>query len=245
MSSGRWSTGALLVVMASCFVAMVGPAGAHGPEATFTPITQEPVADELAANLRVTLIYDNDAEPVDDATVQVMPVDPSGAEGAQVALARAPEPGTYEGAVPVTASGDWTFTVTSADPEATLDIEVAIPEPAPATTATPATEAAPTSATRKDPPVASSLPDGSPTTVADTAIVSDDALPAENADEGSFPWGIAVLVAVVAAGVAMAMAYALRSNKDDAGGDGSVDPTDPTSADGGPPSGEGLGGPGT
>ena len=80
------------------------------------------------------MIYDNDAEPVDDATVQVMPVDPSGAEGAQVALARAPEPGTYEGTVPVTASGDWTFTVTSADPEATLDIEVAIPEPAPATT---------------------------------------------------------------------------------------------------------------
>ena len=233
MSACRWRIGALLVAAAACFVAMAGPAGAHGPEATFTPISQEPVAGELAVQLRVTLIYNDDADPVDDASVQVTPVDGSGAEGAQATLARTPEPGTYEGTVPVPTPGEWTFKLSSSDPESELDLAVTIAEPAPATTATPTTEAAPTSVMEKDPPVASSLPEGSPATDAETAIVSDDVAPDAEADEGSFPWGIAVLVAVVAAGVAMAMAYALRGEKDEAVGGDPEDPTGDIPADGG------------
>ena len=243
MSAGRWRVGLLFAVMAASFAAMTGTAGAHGPEATFTPITTEPVANDLAANLRVTLIYDNDAEPVDDATVLVTPVGPGGTEDAQIGLLRAPEPGTYEGSVPVGAPGEWTFKVTSEDPEAALDIVIAIPEPASASTVVAPTEAPTTSAATKESAVPSSVPDGSSTTAAEAAIVSDDAPPADDADEGSFPWGIAVLVAVVAAGVAMAMAYALRPNKDGSGDDGPAEPTEDTSVDGSPPPGDAPGGP--
>lgn len=244
MSAGPWRVGLLVAVMAASFAVMTGTAGAHGPEATFTPITSEPVVGDLGANLRVTLIYDNDAEPVDDATVLVTPVGPDGTEAAQIGLLRAPEPGTYEGSIPVGAPGTWTFKVSSADPEAALDIVIPIPEPAPASTVVAPTEAPATAPVTKKPAVASSLPEAGPTTVADTktAIVSDDAPPSEEADEGSFPWGIAVLVAVVAAGVAMAMAYALRPNKDGSDDDGPVGPTEETPVDGGPPSEDAPGG---
>lgn len=230
MNARRWRLGALLAVMATGLVGMAGTAGAHGPEATFTPIGQEPAAGALAAELRVTLLYDDDADPVDDATVQVTPVDGSGAEGAPATLERTPEPGTYEGAVAVPAPGDWTFKLRSADPEAELELPIGIPEPAPATVAP--TTGTPTT---KKPAVASSLPEGSLTTEADTPVVSEDTpAPSDDADDGSFPWGIAVLVAVVAAGVAMAMAYAMRPNADDEGGNGPVVTTEEEPRGGGP-----------
>lgn len=230
MGTRRLRVGAVLAALAVGIVCFTGTAGAHGPEATFTPITQEPVAGELALDLRVTLIYDDDADPVDDATVQVTPVDGSGAEGAQATLARAPEPGTYEGTVPVTAPGEWTFKLTSADPEAALELPIQIPEPAPATVAP--TPAPSTSAAAKAPAVATSLPGGA-TEDTEAAVVADEPAPVEDSDEGTFPWGIAVLVAVVAAGVAMAMAYAMRSRSDEEIDDDPAGPVPDDPTDGG------------
>lgn len=116
------------------FVGLAGQAGAHGADGTFTPIVSEPVDGRLGANLRVTLIFNNDTDPVDDAAVKVTPTGADGTTAAPVMLLKSPEPGTYEGVVPVNSPGTWTFAVTSEDPEAALDIVVNIPEPAPKTT---------------------------------------------------------------------------------------------------------------
>ncbi|WP_020379590.1 FixH family protein [Candidatus Microthrix parvicella] len=211
--------GVLLIVVSICsLVGLAGPASAHGPEGTFTPIVNQPVEGQLAARLRVTLIYDNDAEPVDDATVQVTPTAPDGTAGVQATLTKAPEPGTYEGVVPVGAPGAWTFAIASEDPEASTEIAVTIPEPAPATTAVPATTPAPVPSA-----VATSLVEPGAVGSATTAVNFGGAATKPSTDQDSgFPWGIAVIVAVVAAGAVMIMAYAMRSGDTD--GDDEDDP---------------------
>ncbi|MBK7323801.1 MAG: hypothetical protein IPI82_15490 [Candidatus Microthrix sp.] len=218
------------------FVGLAGQAGAHGADGTFTPIVSEPVEGRLGANLRVTLIFNNDTDPVDDAAVKVTPTGADGTTAAPVMLLKSPEPGTYEGVVPVNSPGTWTFAVTSEDPEAALDIVVNIPEPAPKTTpapaTTPATKAPDTVIAPPPAGVATSLVEpvavdpttatvDSATTAVDGSVVEQPA-----SEDNGFPWGIAVVVLVVAAAVVMVMAYAMRT--------GGGDPEAPNGPDTGP-----------
>ncbi|MEZ5382212.1 MAG: hypothetical protein R2754_10530 [Microthrixaceae bacterium] len=255
------SLGIVMVGLVCGLVGLVGVASAHGDDATFTPIAQEPVAGKLEARLRLTLIYNNDDDPVDEATVQVVPVGPDGAEGAAATLPRAIEPGTYDGTVPVGGPGAWTFRVESADPEASTEVSLTIPEPSAPRPA--ASSAAPATSAPAAPAVATSLPEGEagPATDAEaraqeTTTPSSIVQPPtdQNGDPAApdgFPWGIAALVGVVVAVVVGVMVAAMRpgdstaDGADDGAGEGAGQATGPAPDAGGsdagappPPSGD-------
>ncbi len=116
------------------------PAGAHGDEGVMELIEQEPAEDggeRRSVNYLVGLVYANDDDLVEGATVTAVATGPGGARTAPVTFTPA-GPGRYQGTVTFPGPGRWTVVFSSADPvaEARTQEELAPPPPTTTTTTT-------------------------------------------------------------------------------------------------------------
>ena len=150
--NGRVSRlGAALTVVVIAVVAVVGAttAGAHGG-----PVQLEVLDVETGpgtVRIEVRLSYTGDGHGVADAAVTVageVAGEPGGASLTPVSLEPSGDEGVYAGDIAVPVPGTWSLRVTSAQPTASVALDVEVPVPAttaPATTA-PATTALATTA---------------------------------------------------------------------------------------------------
>lgn len=179
---------ALVTLMIAIVALGSGPAHAHGPEGEMTVIVAEPAgASEI--ELEVGILYTNDQELAEEATVTATLTGPDGTVVGPVELPRR-SGATYAATVPVPTPGSWAIAVESAAPAASATTVVEVTGQAPATSAAPTSSAA-------------------PTTTATTATASSvAAVPAAQTEPSSgTPWAvIAVGVAIViGAGIAISL----------------------------------------
>ena len=140
--NGRFSRlGAALTVVVIAVVAVVGAttAGAHGG-----PVQLEVLDVETGpgtVRIEVRLSYTGDGHGVADAAVTVageVAGEPGGAPLTPVSLEPSGDEGVYAGDIAVPVPGTWSLRVTSAQPTASVALDVEVPVPAttaPATTA--------------------------------------------------------------------------------------------------------------
>lgn len=145
------TSGALLLALA---VAVLGvgtlPAGAHGAEGELT-LTKVEQNGPTTVEVEVGIVYANDGHLAEDAAVSATLTGPDGATVGPVELTRTGETTSlYAATVDVTAVGEWSVVITSTEPTGSTSGSVTVIEgfapatttpDAPATTASPATEA--------------------------------------------------------------------------------------------------------
>ncbi|MBM3661696.1 MAG: hypothetical protein FJW94_02210 [Actinobacteria bacterium] len=155
--NGRFSRlGAALTVVVIAVVAVVGAttAGAHGG-----PVQLEVLDVETGpgtVRIEVRLSYTGDGHGVADAAVTVageVAGEPGGAPLTPVSLEPSGDEGVYAGDIAVPVPGTWSLRVTSAQPTASVALDVEVPVPA---TTAPATTAPATTAPATTTPVAQS-----------------------------------------------------------------------------------------
>lgn len=174
--------GAVLATLLA-IVVLAAPAGAHSEDGRMTVTAAEP-AGAGAVRVEVGIVYANDDDLAEEATVSAVLTGPAGQQVGPVPLNRTTG-ALYSSEVAVPAGGDWQVAVTSTSPAAEATATVTVVD-APAETSTSTTSA----------PVA-----------ADVAA-SAAPIPADEGDD-SFPIGVVALAAaavlvVVAGGVVLA-----------------------------------------
>lgn len=125
----RASRATSLLLLFAAVVAMLGlvvtaaPAGAHGDEGEMTVLAVEPAAEPNTVRLEIGLVYANDDELAEEATVTAMLTGPSGESVGPVSLPRITG-SRYgaEAAVPV--PGSWTVVITSTGPDTESEPQV-------------------------------------------------------------------------------------------------------------------------
>jgi hypothetical protein len=170
--NGRFSRlGAALTVVVVAVVAVVGAttAGAHGGPVQLEVL--DVATGPGTVRIEVRLSYTGDGHGVADAAVTVageVAGEPGGAPLTPVSLEPSGDEGVYAGDIAVPVPGKWSLRVTSAQPTASVALDVEVPVPAttvpattvPATTApattVPATTAPATTAPATTTPVAQS-----------------------------------------------------------------------------------------
>jgi hypothetical protein len=116
---------AVLAALASVLALSLGlagaaPAGAHSGAGTLTVEQVHPAG--LSVHYIVTLTWDDDGHPAEDATVTATPVAADGTAETPYALAPSGSgDGRYAGAVEFPSAGDWTVRFTSIEPTGTVD----------------------------------------------------------------------------------------------------------------------------
>jgi hypothetical protein len=127
---------ALAVVLPLTFagaVLLAPAAGAHGQAGEITVLDASP-AGPLAVTVEVGIVFGNDGDPAEGATVTATLTGPGGAEVGPVPLP-AVRGARYGSTIEVPAPGPWTVAVASTDPAGTASAAVEVPT-APATTTT-------------------------------------------------------------------------------------------------------------
>ena len=195
---------ALLVIAIA--VAFLGtPAAAHSDDGEMTITSAEP-SGELTVDLEVGIVYANDGEPAEDATVTATATRADGSSAGPFDLPNVVS-ARYGATITLPEPGAWTIRVDSTGPVATASTEVD-------TTLAPTTTIAPASTTATSAPAT----DGATTTSGDdAAATTTTSAQAAEEDGGSAPsgWLIAVIaLAIVAAGGA-ALAVLQRRDRDD------------------------------
>lgn len=101
------------------------PASAHGG-----PVSIELISDsatsEMARTYVVSITYDGDGDPVDDAQLTVVVEGPDGSVP-PAAMTPTDTPGRFLADVTFPSPGPWTVRFTSADPVATLEVQATLP----------------------------------------------------------------------------------------------------------------------
>ena len=167
-------------------------ASAHGDDGTLEVISA--TADGSTATITVRLTYENDDDPVKDATVTVAGDNGAGASLTPVTLQPASTEGEYAAPVTFPASGTWSLRVTSVTPAAEVSLTQEISGGPQATVeggGTAATSAVP--AMDQATTTTDEVPGGVPEITSEPAAAEDDG--------GGSPWlwvlgGIAVVIAV-------------------------------------------------
>lgn len=117
--------GVAVLALAALSVALgTGTAEAQEGEAT---ISVEQVHPGSTSVHYVVELTDVDGEPVGGATVTAVPTLADGTQGTPATLTPASEEGVYQGAVELSAQGEWTVTFTSSTPEASLAYDQEMP----------------------------------------------------------------------------------------------------------------------
>lgn len=121
-------------------LALAARASAHEDTGQMEIVRAESDAP-LSIAVEVRIIYPNDGDPAEEATVTAVAEQPGGPAVAPVSL-RESAPGVYGGQVTVPQPGAWNVRVTSLSPAATAEATVDVAAPATtSTTASPATTA--------------------------------------------------------------------------------------------------------
>ena len=126
---------------------------AHEDTGRFEDVRIE-VIDPLTLSIKARLIYPNDGEPADGATVTAV-AEQLGAPASAPSPLQELAPGEYSAELTVPTGGSWTIRLTALTPSATTETIVEVPEPATTTTATRSTT------TETSPTATSSLADDS------------------------------------------------------------------------------------
>jgi hypothetical protein len=208
----------LLAVPAALLLTLLlaTPAGAHGAAGKMTVLRAEQKAP-TTAEIEVGLLYANDSEVAEEATVTVTAISPTGGIAGPVTAVRESSSSRYLATVELTALGTWSFTVNAANPAAQVTGSVEMAPPATTTTAAPVTTAVPV------------------TTAAPAPVINPAPAPPAEPDSGGLSGGAlaGVIVALVVVGV-LALGARARS-RGAGGGDGTAgDPDEaptPTAGD--------------
>ena len=152
----------LLVLTVVALLALASPAAAHGDEGLLEVVAATPSDVGSDVTYRVSLVYANDGDAVDGATVTATAV-LDGEPQQPVTLASAGEPGIYEGTVSFPTAGRWTVRFATEDPPARVQTTFRVEPPPPPTTAAPAptTSGPPPTSTPVEPQLADEDTDSS------------------------------------------------------------------------------------
>jgi hypothetical protein len=140
----------LPLALVTLLVAGAGPARAHSVDGLMTVTAAEAPAPR-SVRVEVGIVYANDNDPAEEATVTATLTGPAGEAVGPLPLERL-QGARYGAEVPVPAGGTWTAEITATGPAATTTATIEVPDaptmtaPAPttATTGPPATPAPPT-----------------------------------------------------------------------------------------------------
>ncbi len=172
-----------LLLAALCVGLASGPAAAHSDDGALRIVSETP-AGPLAVTYEVELIFANDGDPANGATVTATAVGADGAALGPHTFQPTGDPGRYTATITFPAPGPWQLSITATDPDATLDAATTISAAptVPATTVAPPTLQPTTAPPPAVPPstaaatVAPTVPTPAPTTApASTPAVSGDA----------------------------------------------------------------------
>ena len=108
------------LVMAVAAPVLVGTASAHGDDAIAELVAFTPAPDGASAQVTVRLTFQNDGDPVDEATVTISGDDAAGHTLTPATLDPGAQPGLFEGTLALPGPGTWNLRVTSIEPEASL-----------------------------------------------------------------------------------------------------------------------------
>jgi hypothetical protein len=108
----------VLPVAVAVLVLLARPAAAHGPQGTMTLLRAEQTAPDRA-EIEVGLVYANDADVAEDATVAVTLIAPDGRTVGPMPVLHV-RGARYLAAVEVPVAGSWSFTVSSMTPVASV-----------------------------------------------------------------------------------------------------------------------------
>jgi len=123
----------LFVAMLALTVLSQSGALAHEDTGRFEDVRVE-VIGPLTLSVKATLIYPNDGEPAEEATVTAVAEQPGAPAGAPSPLQEL-APGEYSAELTVPNGGSWTIRLTALSPSATTETAVEVPAPATTTTA--------------------------------------------------------------------------------------------------------------
>ena len=191
------AAGVLLLTMAA-IVLGASPASAHGDEGVLEVVSATPSGTSSVITVKLT--YENDGEPVADATVTVAGDNGAGSDLAPVTMQPGSTGGEFTATVDFPAPGTWTLRVTSVKPEAAVTLTQAIASDPQVTTES----AGGSTPTPGEPSTAPSetVDGGVPEITAEAASAQDE-------NSGSPVWWIVGGVAAVAA-VAVGVVFVAR-----------------------------------
>lgn len=121
-----------IIVMAAIVVATAPDASGHEDTGTIDIVRTESV-EPLSIEVEVSIVYNNDLEPAEDATVTAVAEQSGVAPAAPVELAVVGG-GTYSGLITLPSPGAWTVRFTSLSPAATAETSVEVVAPSSTTT---------------------------------------------------------------------------------------------------------------
>ena len=198
------------LVMAVAAPVLVGTASAHGDDAIAELVAFTPAADGGSAQVTVRLTFQNDGDPVDDATVTISGDDAAGHTLTPATLDAGAQPGLFEGTLALPGPGTWNLRVTSIEPEASLTFTQTV-SAAPTTT----TQVAPTDPTAPTEPTvgAPNAPSGAIDPDEGAIDPNGGSSPISTDDGGSSAGWIVVVVAAVVL-VAAIVYFSLRLRSD-------------------------------
>lgn len=114
----------VLGVITLAFVVGAGSAGAHGDDGLMK-IEPTAGAQPLVVDVVVTIIYANDREPAEGASVSVDAIDSAGATTGPATLVDAGD-GRYTGPVELPREGAWTLRASSTNPAASGELAITV-----------------------------------------------------------------------------------------------------------------------
>ncbi|MFI5043570.1 MAG: FixH family protein [Acidimicrobiales bacterium] len=188
------------LVMVFAGPVLVGTASAHGDDATAELVAFTPAPDGASAQVTVRLTFQNDGDPVGEATVTISGDDAAGRTLTPATLDAGSQPGLFEGTLTLPGPGTWNLRVTSIEPEASLAFTQTV-------------DAAPTSTTSVAPTTTVSAVS---TTTDGSEIVASERAADTSDDEGSSAGWIVVVAAAVVLVAAIAFVVFRRRTSSDA-----------------------------
>jgi hypothetical protein len=216
-------TATILLAILVALVGSTAPAlGAprHGGPGEIAVVAAEPSDDGSAVHLELAVTYVNDGEAAERADVSVSGATPDGQSTGPIDVTTTDVVGTYVVDVPVPGPGDWTFSVVSIFPPATLDVPVTVAAAAPSTDATDSPTTATTDGTTdgttdSSDAVTSDTESGAVTTPTDggdgvAAGAADSASQGDEDDDGGLGAGPSIALAVGALAAVAGAVYAIR-----------------------------------
>jgi hypothetical protein len=109
--------GLLLAAFAAAFL-FARPAAAHDGKPVITVDQAHPTP--TSTHYIVKMVYEDDGDPIVDASLTATPIAPDGSEGALVTMASSGD-GTYQGEVPMAEPGTWKVRFTTVDPNGSME----------------------------------------------------------------------------------------------------------------------------
>ena len=132
-----------LLLALSVLAVLSTPALAHEDNGEFRDVSVE-LIEPFTVSVAATLVYPNDGEPAEGATVTAVVEQPGAPASAPVSLAESP-PGSYHGELQVSSDGTWVVRLTALSPTATTEATIDVPARPVTSTSEPRTSTSTTS----------------------------------------------------------------------------------------------------